>query len=171
MILRLKVRKVRTREPHLIHVFVALVLISPLIVILQRIMCCLSHKVRKHQTKMVLFLISDNNCLICSTPLNETTQCCRQPLHIDSCLRQWFETQESGGLRLLVQTVVINLRLNCYKICYGKICWFFRVFVWNIFVNSPYLTIFNSFGLFQFFHFSKSKKYTKKSHSSFCVVN
>ena len=59
---------------------------------------CIVLKEESIKQKMVLFLISDRDCMICVTPSNEKTECCRQAIHTETCLIKWYETQEIHGL-------------------------------------------------------------------------
>lgn len=71
---------------------------------------------------MVLFLISDRDCMICVTPSNEKTECCRQAIHPETCLRKWYETQEIHGLTHTCSLCRAQLHLICQKICPTDLC-------------------------------------------------
>lgn len=83
---------------------------------------CIVLKEESIKQKMVLFLISDRNCMICVTPSNEKTECCRQAIHPETCLRKWYETQEIHGLTHNFSLCRAQLHLICQKICPTDLC-------------------------------------------------
>lgn len=83
---------------------------------------CIVLKEESIKQKMVLFLISDRNCMICVTPSNEKTECCRQAIHPETCLRKWYETQEIHGLTHTFSLCRAQLHLICQKICPTDLC-------------------------------------------------
>ena len=83
---------------------------------------CIVLKEENIKQKMVLFLISDRDCMICVTPSNEKTECCRQAIHPETCLRKWYETQEIHGLTHTCSLCRAQLHLICQKICPTDLC-------------------------------------------------
>lgn len=83
---------------------------------------CIVLKEESIKQKMVLFLISDRNCMICVTPSSEKTECCRQAIHPETCLRKWYETQEIHGLTHTFSLYRAQLHLICQKICPTDLC-------------------------------------------------